>query len=78
MDWLLMGNCLRKVKLRSQFVVDVVCEVDTKSSNLSFLYEPPVVAEVDESGTEEEQAAFVKEVEIFNEDSSLEFKHPKF
>ncbi|XP_031269291.1 AT-rich interactive domain-containing protein 5-like [Pistacia vera] len=57
--------------------VDVGCEVGMKSSNLSFLYEPPV-AEGDESGTEEEQAAFVKEVENFYKERSLEFKHPKF
>ncbi|KAL5789041.1 hypothetical protein ACOSP7_005990 [Xanthoceras sorbifolium] len=62
---------------KSKSVVDVACEVGTKSSNLSFLYEPPV-AEGDESGTEEEQAAFVKEVENFYKDRSLEFKHPKF
>ncbi|XP_044507449.1 AT-rich interactive domain-containing protein 5-like isoform X2 [Mangifera indica] len=57
--------------------VDVGCEVGMKSLNLSFLYEPPV-AEGDESGTEEDQAAFVKEVESFYKDRSLEFKHPKF
>lgn len=57
--------------------VDVGCEVGMKSSNLSFLYEPPV-AEGDESGTEEEQATFVKEVENFYKERSLEFKHPKF
>lgn len=56
---------------------DVECEVGMKSSNLSFLYEPPV-AEGDESGTEEEQVAFVKEVENFYKERSLEFKHPKF
>ncbi|XP_044488643.1 AT-rich interactive domain-containing protein 6-like [Mangifera indica] len=57
--------------------VDVGCEVGMKSSNLSFLYEPPV-AEGNESGTEEEQIAFVKEVENFYKERSLEFKHPKF
>ncbi|KAK0582260.1 hypothetical protein LWI29_023472 [Acer saccharum] len=61
----------------SKSVVNVACEVGMKTSNLSFLNEPPV-AEGDESGTEEEQAAFVKEVESFYKDKSLEFKHPKF
>lgn len=57
--------------------VDVGYEVSKESSNLSFLFEPPV-AEGDESGTEDEQVAFAKEVEHFYRERNLEFKHPKF
>ncbi|KAH9694237.1 protein dead ringer [Citrus sinensis] len=57
--------------------VDVGYEVSKESSNLSFLFEPPV-AEGDESGTEDEQVAFAKEVENFYRERNLEFKHPKF
>ncbi|KAK9286088.1 hypothetical protein L1049_014468 [Liquidambar formosana] len=51
--------------------------VNTKSPNQSFLSEPLAV-DGDESGTEEEQAAFMKELETFFKESSLEFKPPKF
>lgn len=61
----------------SKPLVDVAYEVSKESSNLSFLFEPPV-AEGDESGTEDEQAAFAKEVENFYRERNLEFKHPKF
>lgn len=57
--------------------VHVGYEVSKESSNLSFLFEPPV-AEGDESGTEDEQAVFAKEVENFYRERNLEFKHPKF
>lgn len=36
------------------------------------------MVDVDESGTEEERAAFMKELETFYRDSSLEFKPPRF
>ena len=36
------------------------------------------MGEADEAGTQEEQAAFMKELESFYKNRSLEFKHPKF
>ncbi|XVE94354.1 hypothetical protein REPUB_Repub02eG0002000 [Reevesia pubescens] len=38
----------------------------------------PEMGEADEAGTQEERAAFMKEVESFYKDRSLEFKPPKF
>ncbi|XP_022769455.1 AT-rich interactive domain-containing protein 5-like isoform X2 [Durio zibethinus] len=38
----------------------------------------PEMGESDEAGTQEEQAAFMKELESFYKDRSLEFKPPKF
>ncbi|VVA26621.1 PREDICTED: AT-rich interactive [Prunus dulcis] len=48
--------------------------LDPKQSSLS----GPGAAEDDESGTEEEQAAFMKEVENVYKERNLEFKAPKF
>ncbi|ONH92588.1 hypothetical protein PRUPE_8G182600 [Prunus persica] len=48
--------------------------LDPKQSSLS----GPGAAEDDESGTEEEQAAFIKEVENVYKERNLEFKAPKF
>ncbi|XP_021608941.1 AT-rich interactive domain-containing protein 6 isoform X3 [Manihot esculenta] len=45
--------------------------------NKSFLVEP-TSSEGYESGTEEEQAAFMKEVETFYKENNFEFKAPKF
>lgn len=57
--------------------LDAGQEVDMKTPNNSFLFVPSS-ADGYESGTEEEQAAFVKEVETFYRDNNLEFKAPKF
>ncbi|CAB4291052.1 unnamed protein product [Prunus armeniaca] len=57
----------RKVGMKS-------LELDPKQSSLS----GPGAAEDDESGTEEEQAAFMKEVENVYKERNLEFKAPKF
>ncbi|XP_052191963.1 AT-rich interactive domain-containing protein 6-like [Diospyros lotus] len=57
--------------------LDVGDPAVNKSSNKSFLLEPNVTGD-DEPGTEEEQAAFMKELEIFHKDRCLEFKPPKF
>ncbi|OVA01029.1 ARID/BRIGHT DNA-binding domain [Macleaya cordata] len=51
--------------------------VNTEATNQSFRVETQMV-EGDESGTEEEQAAFMKELENFFKERSLEFKAPKF
>ncbi|XP_059647344.1 AT-rich interactive domain-containing protein 5-like [Cornus florida] len=50
--------------------------VHVKSSNNSFLLAPNAVG--DESGTEEDQAAFMKELETFHKERCLEFKPPRF
>ncbi|XP_015571865.1 AT-rich interactive domain-containing protein 6 isoform X2 [Ricinus communis] len=47
------------------------------TSNKSFLVDPSL-GEGYESGTEDEQAAFAKEVERFYRESNLEYKAPKF
>ncbi|XP_050366347.1 AT-rich interactive domain-containing protein 3-like isoform X2 [Argentina anserina] len=62
----------------SKSKVHVEREVGRKSSNRerNFLLDPGV--EGDESGTEEEQAEFMKEVEKVYRENYLEFKPPKF
>ncbi|CAK9145974.1 unnamed protein product [Ilex paraguariensis] len=57
--------------------LDVGCEIDVKTPSKSFLLDSNAIG-VDESGTEEEQAAFMKEVEIFHKERFLEFKPPRF
>lgn len=51
--------------------------VSNMSSNQSFLLEPHA-SESDETGTEEDQAAFMKELETFFKERSMDFKPPKF
>lgn len=46
--------------------------------NHSFILDENHIAEGSESGTEEEQSAFMKELENFFRERSLEFKPPKF
>lgn len=48
----------------------------TKISNNSFMFDYTTGG--DDSGTEEEQAAFMKELERFHREKMLEFKPPKF
>ncbi|XP_075674680.1 AT-rich interactive domain-containing protein 6-like isoform X2 [Castanea sativa] len=57
--------------------LDVGNEVCMKIPEQSFLLAPDGV-EGDESGTEEEQMAFMMDVENFHRERSLEFKPPKF
>lgn len=52
-------------------------EGDTKTPSKSFLLNANDVAG-DESGTEEEQTAFMKELETFHRERCLEFKPPRF
>lgn len=49
----------------------------TLTNQKSFLLEPNSNGE-DESGSEEDQAAFMKELEIFHRERCLEFKPPRF
>ncbi|KAF2286359.1 hypothetical protein GH714_015391 [Hevea brasiliensis] len=56
--------------------LDEEYEATMNTPNKSFLFEPSS-AEGYESGTEEEQAAFIK-VETFYKENNLEFKAPKF
>lgn len=64
----------------SKLKLDVGHEVGMKSSEQSFLLMPDGDHGVEgyESGTEDEQAAFMTEVENFCKERSLEFKSPKF
>ncbi|KAK3007612.1 hypothetical protein RJ639_014263 [Escallonia herrerae] len=68
---LLQGNQVPKLEL-----ADVGHAVDANTSNRSFLLDSD--AGGDESGTEEEQAAFMKELETFHKENYLEFKPPRF
>ncbi|KAL8521169.1 hypothetical protein ACS0TY_011643 [Phlomoides rotata] len=52
-------------------------EPDVKSSSRSFLLDVNDVTG-DESGTEEDQAEFMKEIETFHKERCLDFKPPKF
>jgi hypothetical protein len=64
----------------SKLKLDVGYGVGMKSSEQSFLLMPDGDHGVEgyESGTEDEQAAFMTEVENFYKERSLEFKSPKF
>ncbi|XP_059444058.1 AT-rich interactive domain-containing protein 6-like [Corylus avellana] len=64
----------------SKLKLDLGHEVGMKSSEQSFLLVPDGDHGVEgyESGTEDEQAAFMMEVENFCKEKSLEFKPPKF
>ncbi|KAL2512591.1 AT-rich interactive domain-containing protein 3 [Abeliophyllum distichum] len=57
--------------------LDGISEVDTKTPSKTFLLDANDVAG-DESGTEEEQTAFMKELETFHRERCLEFKPPRF
>lgn len=56
--------------------LEVEVAIEDKSSNRSFLLESNNMA--DERGTEEEQAAFMRELETFHKERFLEFKPPRF
>ncbi|KAA0052902.1 AT-rich interactive domain-containing protein 3-like [Cucumis melo var. makuwa] len=59
---------------------DIVTTPHNGDSNMnhSFILDENHIAEGSESGTEEEQSAFMKELENFFRERSLEFKPPKF
>lgn len=52
-------------------------EVNVKTPGKTFLLDTNAVVG-DESGTEEEQAAFMQDLETFHKERSLEFKPPRF
>ncbi|KAG4205554.1 hypothetical protein ERO13_A04G110800v2 [Gossypium hirsutum] len=64
------GEQLKDLSTEREMNMQLATELGDKNPNLCF----------DNSGsdTEEEQAAFVKEVEAFYKEKNLEFKHPKF
>lgn len=66
---------------QSQLAIEIVeeegVEFKTLQNQKSFLLEPNSSLE-DESGSEEDQAAFMKELEVFHKERSLEFKPPRF
>ncbi|VFQ73384.1 unnamed protein product [Cuscuta campestris] len=57
--------------------LDVHHDFNANHPPKSFLLDANAVG-VDESGTEEEQAAFIKELEAFHKEKNLEFKHLRF
>ncbi|KAM3376705.1 AT-rich interactive domain-containing protein 6 isoform X1 [Capsicum galapagoense] len=57
--------------------LDVEHDIDVKTPAKTFLLETNPMGE-DESGTEAEQAAFMKELEAFHKERCLEFKAPRF
>lgn len=57
--------------------LDVHHDFNANPPPKSFLLDANVVG-ADESGTEEEQAAFIKELEAFHQENNLEFKHLRF
>ncbi|MCD7458669.1 hypothetical protein HAX54_038866, partial [Datura stramonium] len=57
--------------------LDVEHDIDVKTPAKTFLLDTNPMGE-DESGTEEEQAAFMKELETFHKERCLEFKAPRF
>uniref|UniRef100_A0A0V0IF48 Putative ovule protein n=1 Tax=Solanum chacoense TaxID=4108 RepID=A0A0V0IF48_SOLCH len=57
--------------------LDVEHDIELKTPVKTFLLDTNPMGE-DESGTEEEQAAFMKELETFHKERCLEFKAPRF
>ncbi|KAI3502405.1 hypothetical protein L1887_30456 [Cichorium endivia] len=64
-------------KLELEVIPEEGVEFKTLQNQRSFLLEPNSSLE-DESGTEEDQAAFMKELEVFHKERCLEFKPPRF
>ncbi|XP_071692916.1 AT-rich interactive domain-containing protein 5-like isoform X2 [Rutidosis leptorrhynchoides] len=67
----------RQLALSDVYDDDDVDGIKPVRNTKSFLLDPNSSIE-DESGSEEEQAAFMKELEVFHKDRFLEFKPPKF
>ncbi|KAJ0987122.1 hypothetical protein J5N97_005478 [Dioscorea zingiberensis] len=66
-------NCFIDSAMKEEKEEDYPSHEDGPSQSFLFDY-----TEGEESGTEEDQAAFMKELEIFHKEKSLEFKPPKF
>ncbi|XP_059437725.1 AT-rich interactive domain-containing protein 6-like isoform X1 [Corylus avellana] len=71
---------LSDIKPQIQNEKDVTTPVNNGNSNSkhSFLLDEDHMSEGSESGTEEDQSAFMKELENFFRERSMEFKPPKF
>ncbi|KAL4569625.1 hypothetical protein LXL04_025267 [Taraxacum kok-saghyz] len=63
--------------LASEVVEEEAADFKSLQNQKSFLLEPNSSLE-EESGSEEDQAAFMKELEIFHKERCLEFKPPRF
>ncbi|KAA8535907.1 hypothetical protein F0562_028385 [Nyssa sinensis] len=73
-----LNNCVTQMELPPGIETkEEINNAITGSSKKSFLLEPNTSGG-DESGTEEEQAAFMKELETFHKERCLEFKPPRF
>ncbi|KAI3824890.1 hypothetical protein L1987_06363 [Smallanthus sonchifolius] len=64
-------------KIEPELLPLVEDEIKTLENQKSFLLDPDSALE-DESGTEEEQVTFMKELETFHKERCLEFKPPRF
>ncbi|KAI3717418.1 hypothetical protein L1987_69020 [Smallanthus sonchifolius] len=64
-------------KIEPELLPLVEDEIKTLENQKSFLLEPDTAVE-DESGSEEEQVTFMKELETFHKERCLEFKPPRF
>lgn len=62
---------------KAEEVVTPKAEAESMRNSNNWLIDPKM-GMADESGTVEEQAAFMKELERFHKDKALEFKPPKF
>ncbi|KAL1554541.1 AT-rich interactive domain-containing protein 3 [Salvia divinorum] len=71
------GAIVETSGLQEDAMEELKTEPDTKASSRSFLLDADDVTG-DESGTEEEQVAFMKELETFHKERCLDFKPPKF
>ncbi|XP_009612456.1 AT-rich interactive domain-containing protein 6 [Nicotiana tabacum] len=71
----LSANKIKDELLKSE--LDVEHEIDVKTPGKTFLLDINPIGG-DESGTEEEQAAFMKGLETFHKERCLEFKAPRF
>lgn len=71
------GAVTETTGIQGNVMEELKTELDTKVSSRSFLLDAND-ATGDESGTDEEQAAFMKELETFHRERCLDFKPPKF
>lgn len=71
------GAVTETTEVQGNVMEELKNELDTKVSSRSFLLDAND-ASGDESGTDEEQAAFMKELETFHKERCLDFKPPKF
>lgn len=71
------GAVTETTEIQGNVMEELKNELDTRVSSRSFLLDAND-ASGDESGTDEEQAAFMKELETFHKERCLDFKPPKF